>query len=99
VTGTLPSAVRERRISEIEHALAPAVDRMSRRDADQAAAVIVYLANAFAWLSLRDESGLDGTESGRAITWAIDTLVADLRRRNAGPDDEVSGLSPPADLA
>jgi hypothetical protein len=40
------------------------------------------LANALAWLSLRDESGLDGQQSGAAITWAIDTLVADLHRRN-----------------
>ena len=48
----------------------------------QASAVIAYLANALAWLSLRDESGLDGRDAGAAIAWAIDTLVADLRRRN-----------------
>jgi hypothetical protein len=58
--------------------------------------VIVYLANALAWLSLRDESGLDGHQSGAAITWAIDTLVADLHQRNqrATARQQVGGLSP-----
>ena len=66
----------------IEEALASACDRLPPEEAAEATAVIVYLANALAWLSLRDESGLDGHQSGAAITWAIDTLVADLRRRN-----------------
>ena len=82
IAGTLRSDVRVRRVGEIEAALAPAVDRLPRREADQAGAVIAYLANALAWLSLRDESGLDGRDAGAAIAWAIDTLVADLRRRN-----------------
>ena len=82
VAGTLRSEVRVRRVGEIEAALAPAVDRLPEREASQGSAVIAYLANALAWLSLRDESGLDGRDAGAAITWAIDTLVADLRRRN-----------------
>jgi hypothetical protein len=72
---------RAHRIREIEEALAPACDRLPREEAERATAVIVYLANALAWLSLRDESGLDGHRSSAAITWAIDTLVADLDRR------------------
>ena len=51
-----------------------------RQEAEQATAVIVYLANALAWLSLRDQPGRP--PSGAAITWAIDTLVTDLDRRN-----------------
>ena len=82
VAGRLRSEVRVRRVGEIEAALAPAVDRLPRREASQASAVIAYLANALAWLSLRDESGLDGRDAGAAIAWAIDTLVADLRQRN-----------------
>jgi hypothetical protein len=34
-----------------------------------------------AYTTLREESGLDGEEIGRAIGWAIRTLVDDLRRR------------------
>ena len=82
VVGSIRWDARSQRIREIEEALAPACDRLPRREAEQATAVIVYLANALAWLSLRDESGLDGQQSGAAITWAIDTLVADLHRRN-----------------
>lgn len=82
VSGSLRWDARSKRIREIEEALAPACDRLPRQEAEQATAVIVYLANALAWLSLRDESGLDGHQSGAAITWAIDTLVTDLRRRN-----------------
>jgi hypothetical protein len=69
-------------VREIEQALSPVCDRLPPEDAENAKAVIVYLANALAWLSLRDESGLDGRRSGAAITWAIDTLVSDLGRRN-----------------
>jgi AcrR family transcriptional regulator len=82
VAGSVPCDARSQRIREIEEALAPACDRLPRHEAEQATAVIVYLANSLAWLSLRDESGLDGHQSGAAITWAIDTLVADLDRRN-----------------
>jgi len=82
VAGSVGCDARSQRIRAIEEALAPACDRLPRQEAEQATAVIVYLANALAWLSLRDESGLDGHRSGAAITWAIDTLVADLERRN-----------------
>lgn len=82
VAGSLRWDARSERIREIEEALTPACDRLPREEAEQAKAVIVYLANALAWLSLRDESSLDGRRSGAAIAWAIDTLVADLDRRN-----------------
>lgn len=82
VEGSVRWEARTSRIREIEQALAPACNRLPPEEAQRATAVIVYLANALAWLSLRDESGLDGTQSGPAITWAIDTLVADLHRRN-----------------
>ena len=82
VAGSVRWDARSQRIREIEEALAPACDRLPRQEAERATAVIVYLANALAWLSLRDESGLDGQQSGAAITWAIDTLVADVHRRN-----------------
>ena len=41
-----------------------------------------HLLNSEAWRSMKDEAGLDGEESGRAVGWAIRTLVADLERRN-----------------
>jgi hypothetical protein len=44
-------------------------------------AALAYLHNMLAYTTLREESGLDGEEIGRAIGWAIRTLVDDLRRR------------------
>ena len=82
VAGSVRWDARSQRIREIEEALAPACDHLPRHEAEEATAAIVYLANALAWLSLRDESGLDGRRAGAAVTWAIDTLVADLDRRN-----------------
>jgi AcrR family transcriptional regulator len=82
VAGSVRWDARSERIREIEAVLTPVCERLPNHEAEQATAVIVYLANALAWLSLRDESGLDGRQSGAAITWAIDTLVADLDQRN-----------------
>jgi AcrR family transcriptional regulator len=45
-------------------------------------AVIGYLAGGLAWLTMADESGLDGAQAGRAAGWATRTLIADLRARN-----------------
>jgi AcrR family transcriptional regulator len=82
VTGAVRWEARSNRVEEIARALAPSCDHLPREEAEQATAVIVYLANALAWLSLHDESGLDGAQSGAAIRWAIDALVADLEQRN-----------------
>jgi AcrR family transcriptional regulator len=88
MAGTIRWDARAQRVHELERALAPVCDHLPVEEAENAAAVITYLANALAWLSLRDESGLDGRRSGAAITWAIDTLVADLERRNAAAPAE-----------
>ena len=73
----------------IDRALEPVINRLPVAEAARGKAVIAYLANFLAWLSLRDESGLTSDDAGHAITWAIDTLVNDLQRRNetnaAGP--------------
>lgn len=82
LTGSVRWEARSRRVLEIEQALSSACDHLPREQAENATAIIVYLANALAWLSLRDESNLDGHRSGAAIAWAIDTLVSDLEQRN-----------------
>lgn len=82
IAGTVRWEARSQRIREIEEALAPICDRLPDDEREQAIAVIVYLANALAWLSLRDESGLNATSAGTAVSWAIDTLVSDIRQRN-----------------
>ena len=41
-----------------------------------------YLSNMLAWLTMRDENGFSGEQSGKAIGWAMRVLIDDLRRRN-----------------
>jgi len=72
----------------------PAIDAIVRRAAPQlapaevrrASSVIHYLASSEAWRSLKDESGMTGREAGKAVTSAIRTLLAELKR--ASTDSE-----------
>ena len=82
IAGAMRWDGRDRRIHEIGAALDEVTSDLDPREAARAKAVIVYLANSLAWLSLADESGLDGRESGAAVAWAVETLVKDLRARN-----------------
>ena len=73
---------RTQRLDAIRHALAEVTDHLSKREVRQAEAVVFYLQNVLAWVTMRDEAGLTGKEAGEAVAWAIRTLVDDLRRRN-----------------
>ena len=73
---------RQERVEAMRRLLEEVTDHLDAEEARLAKAVIVYLAGALAWLTMADESGLDGAEAGRAAGWAIRTLVADLRARN-----------------
>ena len=57
-------------------------DHLDPEEARLAKAAIVYLTGGLPWLTMADESGLDGAQAGRAAGWAIRTLIADLRVRN-----------------
>jgi AcrR family transcriptional regulator len=60
-------------VDEVAPDLAPAART-------RAAAVLQLLHSAHAWMSLRDQWGLDGREAGAATRWAIDILLQNLRR-------------------
>lgn len=68
-------------LAAIEDAAAnlPAAERA------KAAGVVQLLHSAYAWLSLREQWGLEGPEAAEAAGWAIETLLADLRRRGSQP--------------
>ena len=73
---------RAQRLAALRHALAEVTDRLPRREQRKAFAVLGYLENMLAWVTMRDEAGLDGREAGEAVEWAMRTLINDLRRRN-----------------
>ena len=75
--------LRARRVESIIAALEPLTRDLYPADARRVVAVIAYLCSANAWVSIGDESGLPGEEIRAAVTWAIETLLADVRRRGA----------------
>jgi len=73
---------RQQRLDYWRQLLEEVTGHLDPEEALLAKAVIVYLTGGLAWLTMTDESGLDGAQAGRAAAWAIRTLIADLRARN-----------------
>jgi AcrR family transcriptional regulator len=72
---------RSRRIQVIENALRPLTEKLEKEEARRVAAVIAFLISSNTWITIQDESGLDGDEIRLGVSWAIDVLVDDLKRR------------------
>src|SRR4051794_19666407 len=72
---------RRERLGAISRALREELVAAPEAEIRRAQAVLAYLRNMLAYTTLREESGLDGEEIGRAIAWAIRTLIDDLRRK------------------
>ena len=73
---------RGQRLEIWRYLLQEVTDHLGEDDALFGQAVISYLTGGLAWLTMADESGLDGAQAGRAVAWAIRALIADLRARN-----------------
>jgi AcrR family transcriptional regulator len=62
---------------------------LDQRDALRIAAVLRCLCSAQAWLRMREELGVPGTESGPVVAWVVELVVRELR----------AGRWPPADVS
>jgi AcrR family transcriptional regulator len=78
---SLRSGRRQERLAKLREALDEVTDGLSEAERRRAFAVFAYLDNMLAWLTMRDEGGLDGKETGAAVAWAMNVLIDDLRRR------------------
>jgi AcrR family transcriptional regulator len=78
---SIRSTRREQRLEKLRDALHEVTAGLPAAEARRAFAVFAYLNNMLAWVTMRDEAGLDGKESGAAVAWAMDVLIEDLRRR------------------
>jgi len=76
------SARRTRRLQVMRQALQDVTGNLPAADQHRAEAVFGYLINMLAWVTMRDENGFSGQETGEAVSWAIQVLLDDLRRRN-----------------
>ncbi len=83
------SARRTRRLQAIRQALQDVTGNLPAADQRRAEAVFGYLINMLAWVTMRDENGFSGQETGEAIGWAIQVLLDDLRRRNEAAGAEL----------
>ena len=77
------SESRQRRATSIRRAVERAAPGLSPADLGRMSAVLAYLCSANAWLTMGEESGLSGDDARAAVTWAIETLLSDLRARAA----------------
>jgi len=73
---------RKRRLEAYEAALLEVTSNLSRAEARAALAILSYLLSSWTWKTLRDEFDMSGAESGKAVAWALRTLIDDLRKRN-----------------
>lgn len=73
-------AGKPRRVAAVRQGLAAVTVGLPPERAAEVEAVFKHLMSVEAWKSMRDDFGMDGAASGRAVAWALRALVADLRR-------------------
>jgi AcrR family transcriptional regulator len=70
---------------ELCELFAAGLPELDERDQRRIAAVVRCLVSTQAWLRMREEFGVPGTESGPVVAWVIDTIIRELRAGNT-PD-------------
>ena len=76
------SSHRRRRVDAITAALTEVTSHLPSAEARRREGAIVYLASLPAWITVSEEYGLSAEDARLGIAWALDTLVAALRREN-----------------
>jgi AcrR family transcriptional regulator len=80
-------AVRERTRRRRQRAFGRAMRDLTAglepKERARALAVVYLLVSAPAWQAMREQSGLDGVEAGKAAAWALRVLTDELRRNPA----------------
>jgi AcrR family transcriptional regulator len=74
---------RRRRDVLVEKLIARGAPGLPPKTAREAAAVIRHLAGSESWSALRRRFGLDAAQTSAALTWALNALIRDLKRRGA----------------
>ncbi len=77
---------------QMREMLAKELPQLSEREQLRIAAVIRCLVSTQAWLRMREEFGVPGTESGPVVAWLIDTIIRELRAGNAPGTDVASAV-------
>lgn len=82
---------RDERTEEFREVLAGdgLIDHLSADDAELVVALVRTLASSNTWFVFRHERGIGGGRAGRAIAWALETLLSELRD-GGGPGTRAS---------
>lgn len=80
VQGTPSTAARER-TEQFRERFADVLDPLPADEADRYFAILRTIVSSPTWLVLREQHGLDPDDTAKAIGWALDTLLDDLRQR------------------
>jgi AcrR family transcriptional regulator len=76
------SSHRRRGVESITAALDEVTSHLPPAQARRRAGAIVYLASLPAWITVSEECGLSAEDARLGVAWAINTLIAELRREN-----------------
>jgi AcrR family transcriptional regulator len=71
---------RRRRAKALTKILEDVTADLTPAEARRLAATVQVLWSTRAWLTLHDNWGMDGKEAGKAVQWAIETLIAEAER-------------------
>lgn len=80
--GRLRAKARQKRVTVVQDVLTAALPSVPAERRRAVAGLLSILLGANTWARLRDEVGLDGTQSGDITAWAIDTLWRALEAEN-----------------
>jgi AcrR family transcriptional regulator len=87
LTSRAARAVRERtrrrRQRGFNRAMCGLTAGLEPKERARVVAVVYLLVSAPAWQAMREQSGLDGVEAGKAAAWALRVLTEELRRNPA----------------
>jgi len=87
LTSRAARAVRERtrrrRQRGFNRAMRGLTAGLEPKERARVVAVVYLLVSAPAWQAMREQSGLDGVEAGKAAAWALRVLTEELRRNPA----------------
>jgi AcrR family transcriptional regulator len=74
---------RRRRRRGFNRAMGELTAGLEPKERARVLAVVYLLVSAPAWQAMREQSGLDGVEAGKAAAWALRVLTDELRRNPA----------------
>lgn len=95
LSGRMARRKRGERVKAFGKALAPITSNLDPSEARSAHAAISHLCSVLTWKTLKEESGLTAKEAAASVLWAVQTLIADLERRNGLAGSRGQGTARP----